>query len=395
MAKLAIPLADWAGDMLARLGRQTGASVIAELDGQTLLGERAMLAGFSISERVSAGGGCRLYPAANGFVALNLARDTDRDLLPALFQTDTLDSHDDEAIVALIAACDALALVERGRSMGLAIAADAEGPYSGQKACTLMVEGPARLQPRRAPRVVDLSALWAGPLASHLLWLAGAEVIKVESRTRPDAMRWGDEALFALLNQGKASVALDFSDAQDRQALLSLIAASDIVIEAARPRALAQLGIDAAQIVRTTPGLVWISITGHGAEGEAADWVGFGDDTAVAGGLTAALRTASGRTAFVGDAMGDPLTGIHAACTAWGAWEKGQGGRYGLAMSHIVAKALAESRARNAAALDASLTAWASAIGQPYPQVARRAVKAAVAPFGSDTQACLEKRSPC
>ena len=209
---------------------------------------------------------------------------------------------------------DAHALLMRGRSMGLAIAAEQEmratpastslfGP-GGSPAWAELASGPGAAAPRaaapmrRAPRVVDLSALWAGPLAAHLLWLAGAEVVKVESRSRPDALRNAEGDFYALLNQGKATVAVDLADGGDRQALLSLIAASDIVIEAARPRALAQLGIDADRIVRVTPGLVWISITGHGSVGEAGGWVGFGDDCGVSGGLSAALRSATGRSGF-------------------------------------------------------------------------------------------------
>ena len=61
------------------------------------------------------------------------------------------------------------------------------------------------------PRVVDLSALWAGPLAASLLQRNGAEVIKVEDTRRPDGARRGDAAFYDLLNAGKRSVALDLS----------------------------------------------------------------------------------------------------------------------------------------------------------------------------------------
>jgi crotonobetainyl-CoA:carnitine CoA-transferase CaiB-like acyl-CoA transferase len=237
---------------------------------------------------------------------------------------------------------------------------------------------------------VDLSALWAGPLAAHLLWLAGAEVVKVESRSRPDAMRNSESDFYALLNQGKASVAINLADNSERQALLSLIAASDIVIESARPRALAQLGIDAAQIVRTTPGLVWISITAHGADGEAAGWVGFGDDCAVAGGLSAALRTAAGRTGFVGDAIADPLTGIFAALAAWQTWNARQGARLSLAMSPLVARCLADVRHQDPTALQSCLVAWSRAAGRPFPTVTRRAM-GALPSFGADTHSYLTR----
>ena len=335
-----------------------------------------------------------MYDAVGDVVALSLARPDDRDLLPALFETDELDARDDRAIAALIGKCDAGALVMRGRSMGLSVALEHEMPPVPASLGAKLAEGtPAgddagSGKPRRAPRILDLSALWAGPLAAHLLWLAGGDVVKVESRTRPDAMRQGDGRFYALLNQGKASVVLDFADAGDHRALLALIAASDIVIEATRPRALMQLGIDAARIVAMYPGLVWVTITGHGAQGEAANWVGFGDDCGVAGGLSAALRAVTGRTGFVGDAIADPLTGIAAALLAWNCWQTRQGGRFGLALSQVAAHCLEQARAHDPAALSAGLAAWSAAIGRPFPAVQQRSI-GPVAALGEHTRSRL------
>ncbi|MDB6100599.1 MAG: CoA transferase [Gammaproteobacteria bacterium] len=389
MSTLGLPLATCADQTITKLAGATGSDALAKLEGATLLGERAMLEGLAIPGRKSAGGGCQLFEAMGDTIALNLSRPADRELLPALFETEDLNTDDHEAIAARIARSDAAALVTRGRSMGLAIAAENETVVPPVGACVELVTGcAAATSARHAPRVVDLSALWAGPLAAHLLWLAGADVVKVESRTRPDAMREGNNTFYALLNQGKASVVLDFGDANDRQALLSLIATSDIVIEAARPRALAQLGIDAARIVRTTPGLVWLTITGHGAIGEAANWVGFGDDCGVSGGLSAALRAASGRTGFVGDAIADPLTGVLAALIAWEAWTSRQGGRFGLAMSRVIERCLAVARDQDPAALQSSLTAWSAAAGRPFPTVNQRPI-GALPSFGANTRSYL------
>ena len=275
--------------------------------------------------------------------------------------------------------------------MGLAIGAVHESQPPLAQPCIELSAGSAlSARTRRTPRVIDLSGLWAGPLAAHLLWLAGADVVKVESRTRPDGMRLGDATFFALLNQGKASVVLDFSAHNDLLALRSLIAGADIVIEAARPRALAQLGLNAADIVRKTPGLVWITITGHGAQGDAAQWVGFGDDCGVAGGLSAALHAATGRTGFVGDAIADPLTGTFAALTAWDAWTSRRGGRFGVAMSHVVAHYLASTRDHDPEALDLSLRAWDASIGKPFPQVRRRSI-GALPSFGEHTHSCVAR----
>ena len=390
-----IPLAPCADRALGKLARATGSKAVAGLDGTTLLCERAVMGGMAIPGPTAAGGGCRFFAAIGDSVALNLSRPADRELLPALLEAEELDTQNDPAIAERIARSDAVTLLARGRTLGLAIAAEHERLPSPPRPQVEIARGiPAAHRAgnptRTAPRVLDLSALWAGPLAAHLLWLAGADVVKVESRSRPDAMRGSEPTFYALLNQGKASVLLDFSDPRERSALLSLIAASDIVIEAARPRALLQLGIDATRMVRSVPGLVWVTITGHGADGEPAGWVGFGDDCGVAAGLSAALRAASGRTGFVGDAIADPLTGIFAALAAWEAWVSGRGGRTGLAMSHVVASCLREARERSATELDFSLEAWSASVGQPFPAVRRRPIGSLPA-LGEDTRPRLSQ----
>lgn len=389
MPAIEIPLARCADEAIDTLASATGSTALAHLDGATLLGERAMLASMTIPGRISAGGGCRLYEAVGDTLALNLSRAADRELLPALFSSDRLNADEHQSIAAHVATSNATSLVARGRSMGLAIAAEHEALPATHDCAELITTSPT-IPPTRRPLVVDLSSLWAGPLAAHLLWLAGAEVVKVESRTRPDAMRDGDTRFYSLLNQGKASVVLDFSAVRDRQALCAIITAADIVIEAARPRALAQLGIDATQLALNTPGRVWITITGHGAEGDAAHWVGFGDDCGVAGGLSAALRAATGRTGFVGDAIADPLTGIFAALAAWNSWTAGRGGRYGLAMSHVVARCLAKAQEDGATALNECLVAWGNSAGKPFPAVARRPI-GSIPAFGEQTRQYLTR----
>jgi hypothetical protein len=395
MPAVAIPFACHADEVIRRLARATESPALASLSGTTLLGERAMLAGMTVPRRVSAGGGCRMLDAIDDTIALNLAREADRELLPALFEVDAFDIHNDRAIAEQVARCDAHSLVMRGRSMGLAIAAEHEARSSHASPCVELTSGLATGTHKRSrPRVIDFSALWAGPLASHLLGLAGADVIKVESRSRQDAMRGRDQQFFALLNQGKASVVVDLADPSDRRALRSLIATADIVIEASRPRALAQLGFDATELVRTIPGLVWITITGHGATGDESNWVGFGDDCGVAAGLSAALRDATGSTGFVGDAVADPLTGIFAAEAAWNAWASRRGGRLGLALSDVAEYCLTRDRRQNPEALNQQLLEWSRNIGLAFPDVHRRHI--GVLPrFGEHTHSLLARAEAC
>jgi hypothetical protein len=133
-----------------------------------------------------------------------------------------------------------------------------------------------------------------------------------------------------------------------------------------------------------------VSITGHGAHGEAGGWVGFGDDCSVAGGLTAALRAASGVAGFVGDAIADPLTGMEAAIVAWDAWVSRRGGQFALAMSHVAARAVAAARTENPAEFESALCAWSAAVGRPFPVVTRRPL-GTLPTFGEHTHAYLER----
>ncbi len=301
-----------------------------------------------LTERRIFGGGCQLYETLDGAIALNLSRPCDRELLPALFD------GADGSTADLVSQRSSGTLVQRGREIGLAIADVFEDRRAANPAMEILWEN--RCEPVvAAPLVVDLSALWAGPLAGRLLRLSGAHVIKIESKGRPDAMRHGDPGLFDKLNGGKQQRALDFDDPTEINILKALLAKADVVIEAARPRALLQLGIDANAMVRAKPGLIWLSITGHGGRGDAANWVGFGDDCGVAAGLSAALLRATGRLGFVGDAIADPLTGVFAARTAIDALAKGVGGRFFLSMSGITAQALAEERAHDVEAFEALL----------------------------------------
>jgi len=389
----AIPLARWAGRQLEKLSAETGSPRIAALDGQTLLAERGSHSGYRISGKVSAGlGGSHLMQTADGgWFALTLIRQEDRELLPALFGDPDIATDDWDAITASVARQRIAELLERGRTLGLPVASADETPPC--PAVQRLATGPHRSRETgNRPLVVDLSAIWAGPLAGHLLWLAGAEVIKVESVNRPDLIRRDDPATFDLINQGKASVVVDLREEADRRALVALIRRADFVIESSRIRALRHLGVDAAALVREVPGLVWLSVTGHGTCGAAADWTGIGNDCGVAGGLSRAMAEAGGEIGYVGDAISDPLTGITAALEGWRAYRAGTATRLAFSMSAIAARALAEERSFDAMTLEAELRGWSAALGQPFPTVARREMYEPARDLGADTTRWLQ---PC
>jgi len=396
------PLSGSAEQALRTLARISGAPRLADLHGHELLMERARLLGLTFRHRQSPGGFCRLLNARDGVMAANLPRESDWELLPAWLETDPglVDTWDKLAQVVLLK--PTAELQERARLLGIAAAA-ATAPASPAPPF-YRIDGPALPPVERAavlsrpPRVVDLSALWAGPLCAHLLQLCGAEVIKVESRQRPDGAREGNARFFALLNQGKRSVALDLRRDDGRRALQRLLASADIVIEASRPRALRQLGIEAERLLQENPALTWVSITGYGRDEPQGNWVAFGDDAGVAAGLSQVMADATGDFQVAGDAIADPLTGIHAALAAWRSWQSGRGRLISLALADVAAA----SHAAELADLGKSglnrvfADLWKSVRGHRLGASCVRPPQHPVRPLGADTASVLaEVAEPC
>ena len=389
------------GAGLALAALAPGSESLARLDGPALLGERAALAGLGRRGQVAPGGHCRLLPARDGWLALNLARPEDRELLPAWLEAESGPGEDAwDFARRRLATRSVAAWVERGRMMGLALAAcstPAPDPAPWLQAETL---GPALPPPPpdAAPWVVDLSALWAGPLCSQLLAAAGARVIKVENCARPDGARQAGGDFFDLLNAGKASVALDLRENAGRERLRQLIDRADIVVESARPRALAQWGIDARAPSAQRPGRVWLSITGHGRQGERGHWVGFGDDAAVAAG--AAVRLA-GRPLFCGDAIADPLTGLHAAVAALAHFRAGRAALLDVSLAGVTRWALAAGGGDESPAqvqsTHADGSAWRVSTPQGCEAVApprARPIRQRAAALGADNRRILGESNP-
>jgi len=330
-----VPLASSAEGVLAIVRALSLRPLPATLSGARLLGERAASSALGRAGTESCGGACRLLETADDGIALNLARDADWELLPAWLETGS--THDWACLRAAVAPRRTRELVERGRELGLALSAvDAQHATPATWFRVATQGGTGRSRRRAVPRVIDLSSLWAGPLCSHLLQLGGADVIKVESTARPDGARQGPRGFFDLLNAGKRSVALDLAAAEGRAQLLALLRDADIVIEASRPRALRQLGIDAQALVRECQDLSWISLTGHGRGEPQENWIAYGDDAGVDAGLSRVMREVCGTAMFVGDAIADPLAGLHAAAFAWWSWRSGASRLVSIALSDVV-----------------------------------------------------------
>lgn len=327
-----VPLGACADGALAALEALAGADFRGQR-GSQLLAVRSAIAGYSRQGESSPGGSCRLLATADGLLAVNLARDSDWELLPAWLEAEVAPAWN--AVAAVIRTTPARQLEDRARLLGLAVARS-ELPMTANGWFSIAARGGQARPDKRAPRVVDLSALWAGPLCGQLLHQCGAEVIKVESTQRPDGARNGPRAFFDLLNAGKSSVALDFSTDAGRARLKDLLMSADMVIESSRPRALRQLGIHAEALIEQRPGLTWVSLSGYGRGEPRENWIAYGDDAGVAAGLSEIMQKATGYACMVGDAIADPLTGMHAALAAWAGWQSGGGLLLSLSLRDVV-----------------------------------------------------------
>jgi crotonobetainyl-CoA:carnitine CoA-transferase CaiB-like acyl-CoA transferase len=306
--------------------------------GVELLTERTELAGPDFTAHAR----CRVLPTADGHLALSLARDSDLDLLPALVEHDVDEPW--AAVESWASTRSSAQTEQRALLLGLPAAAVPDRTPPRRRAPVVVEPGgvePGGVEPGGARggaeqiTVVDLSALWAGPLCARLLGLTGARIVKVESSQRPDGARFGPPLFYERMHAGHESVVLDFATDAGLVALRQLLASAAVVIEASRPRALQQLGIRAEQFVEA--GCVWVSITAYGRQGADAMRVGFGDDIAAGAGLVDVGK--DGTLAPLGDAIADPLSGTVAAAAAADALASGRGALLDVSMHDVAVEA--------------------------------------------------------
>lgn len=326
-------------------GRMTGAALALEtmtrhyarpikLDGPALLGERAALsdAGYRPSPGRTLRGAGLMLRAVDGWIAANLPRDGDLMMIPAL--TDGEVAEGDVAGLAHWTTSRRIeSVLERAHLLGLAlveVSRPARGPrlhMAPWKTSNLVRRAP---QPFSEITVLDLSGLWAGPLAASLLGEAGASVVRLDSESRPAQTPPPDERFHQLLNGQKEHLQIDFNN---RERLHGIVAQADVVVVSSRPRAIKNLGL------RPRAGQLWVCITAFGNRGTAAERIGFGDDTAASVG---AVFWHERKPNFCGDALADPITGLLASIGSIGLLAAGFGGQIDISLAGAVRWAIAD-----------------------------------------------------
>jgi crotonobetainyl-CoA:carnitine CoA-transferase CaiB-like acyl-CoA transferase len=176
-------------------------------------------------------------------------------------------------------------------------------------------------RPLEGIRVADFSHVMAGPYATHLLHLLGAEVIKIEAPGRGDAMRYygsdrrydGMAPAFIGVNAGKKSVILDLKHPPALAAARRLIESCDVLVENFRPGVMQRLGLDYESVRALQPRIVYCSISGYGQSGPRRDWAAIDNIVQATSGMMTLSGTMDDAPSRVGFPVVDTLTGQTAA----------------------------------------------------------------------------------
>lgn len=205
-----------------------------------------------------------------------------------------------------------------------------------------------RPKPLHGLRVLDLTRLLPGPLATQHLADYGAEVIKIEDTGAGDyartmgAMNGATSYFYQVVNRGKKSLRLDLKNEAGRALFLRLVATADVVVEGFRPGVMDKLGLGYDTLAEAKPAIVYCSISGYGQTGPYAQRAGHDINYLGYSGVLDQIGVAGGPPAIPNLQIGDLLGGSLSALL-------------GLLVAVIDAKATGRGRHVDVAMTDAAL----------------------------------------
>jgi crotonobetainyl-CoA:carnitine CoA-transferase CaiB-like acyl-CoA transferase len=175
-------------------------------------------------------------------------------------------------------------------------------------------------RPLDGVRIVDLSRIVAGPLATQIFGDYGAEVIKIEQPgVGDDSRAWvppkapdGSAAYFFSINRNKKSVTLNLKHPRGKDLLKALVARADVVIENFKPGTMEDLGLDYEALRRDNPRLVYCQISGFGNSGPARERAGYDSILQGITGLMSITGERDGPPVKAGVALIDEITALYA-----------------------------------------------------------------------------------
>ena len=175
-------------------------------------------------------------------------------------------------------------------------------------------------QPLAGIRVADFSHVMAGPYATHLMGLLGAEVIKIEPRHGDGFRNYGADRrydgmapAFIAANAGKKSIALDLKDEGDLAIARAIIARSDVMVENFRPGVIGRLGLGYDDVRKLRDDIVFCSVSGYGQDTPQRDWPAIDNIVQATSGMMMLSGGEGEPPVRVGFPIVDTLTGHTAA----------------------------------------------------------------------------------
>ena len=187
--------------------------------------------------------------------------------------------------------------------------------------------------PLRDIRILDLTHVWAGPLATRILSDLGAQVVKIEAPMgrgpkvypsspiagfiggKPGPEPWNANAAFVKLHRNKRSVALNLKHEDGRRVFLELVQHADIVMENFSARVMKRLRLDYEYLKQTNARIIHIAMPGYGLHGPYRDRVAFGPTVEPMSGLTSIMGYSVDEPRSTAMAIPDPSAAVN-ACAA-------------------------------------------------------------------------------
>ncbi len=218
----------------------------------------------------------------------------------------------------------------------------------------------ALAQPLAGVRVLTFTQAWAGPFATQLLALLGADVVQIEARRRPDVWRGAGAPVGAVVldpsrtqsplntngmynsaNLNKRAITLDMTDPRGSEIFWRMLPAFDVLADNFSPHVMPSWGITMETLAARRPDIIFASMSGYGGQGPHAEYAANGATTEPMSGLSSIHGYDGDIPMNTGGLIPDPISGYHFAAAIVAALHHrrrtGQGQRIDLSMMEAVA----------------------------------------------------------
>ena len=170
------------------------------------------------------------------------------------------------------------------------------------------IRGQGESSPLSDIRILDLTRVWAGPLATRILGDFGAEVIKISDPRVPIDRAGGTNNK---LNRNKPNLALRLDHDSGRDTFLELVKTADVVVENFRPRVMNNFDLTYADLRKIRPDIVMCSMPGYGTTGKYANYPAFGPSVEAMTGIPSMMGYEGGPPRTSALAFPDPVSALN------------------------------------------------------------------------------------